>query len=326
MVSGLPSLPVGRVRYHSLVSISSAGNFDAVRPAPASAGTAAAVAGAAVAPRRSSRHRSRRTSCSSARRLPSSFALRTVSASALRVEHRRLRRGRLVVRRGVVRGVLGRRVASVDASFAVASSCARRVVVLAVRGQTDRRQLVVDGVVRRREPVDRDGCAGHGQRAADHGRDGDAPAHRGRTGRPVRTLAQQRVPGGPLREGVAHVTASGERMPSHVPAFRSHGPVGRPASGFAGRVGSPAVRFRDRPVLASEENLAGGSRSVACVPARWEFHAASGGTQGARRVGRRGVGRRTVGRRRPDVSPAAAPGRCSSAARGRRHPAAARPS
>jgi len=42
-VSGLPSLPVGRVRYHSSVSISSAGNSDAVRPG-AAAGAAAAVA------------------------------------------------------------------------------------------------------------------------------------------------------------------------------------------------------------------------------------------------------------------------------------------
>ena len=41
MVSGLPDLPVGRVRYHSFVSISSAGNFEAVRPeSPAGAATA----------------------------------------------------------------------------------------------------------------------------------------------------------------------------------------------------------------------------------------------------------------------------------------------
>ena len=296
-----------------------------MRPAPASAGTVAMVAGRrAVAGEASSRHRSRRTSapprgacpprspCGRSRPARSCRAPATPSWSARRPPWRRPSVSLAVAS------------SSVDASSR--RVVRRRVVVLTVRGQTDRRQLVVDGVVRQREPVDRDGCAGHGQRAADHGRDGDAPAHRGRTDRPVRTLAQQRVPGGPLREGVAHVTASGERMPSHVPAFRSHGPVGRPASGFAGRVGSPAVRFRDRPVLASEMNLAGGSRSVACVPARWDFHAASGGTHGARRVGRRGVERRTVGRRRPDVSPAAAPGRCSSAARGRRHPAAARPS
>ena len=87
MVSGLPSLPVGRVRYHSLVSISSPG-FDAVRPAPASAGTAAVVAGrggAMVAGAAEAVEPSSESSdfCSSARRLPSSFASRTVSASAL---------------------------------------------------------------------------------------------------------------------------------------------------------------------------------------------------------------------------------------------------
>ena len=81
-MSGLPSLPVGRVRYHSLVSISSAGNFEAVRPEPAAAAAGAAAAGEAGDASESSSESSS-DCCSSASRRPSSFASRTVSASAL---------------------------------------------------------------------------------------------------------------------------------------------------------------------------------------------------------------------------------------------------
>ena len=309
-MSGLPSLPVGRVRYHSLVSISSAGNFEAVRPEPAAAAAGAAAAG--------------RGGGGGGRRLgvvvgvvvgllllrePPALLVRLADGLGQRagVEHRRLV--------GVVLGVL----------LGVVRVVGVRVVVRIVGGQADRGEVVGCGVAGERDLVHRDGRTGHGQRTADDGGDGDTPAHRGGTGQHVRTLVDQRVPGGPLREGVAHVTASGERMPSHVPAFRSHGPVGRPASGFAGRVGSPAVRFRDRPVLASRRNLAAGSRRVACVPARWTPGATSGGTLGAARVGRRRAGRRAVGAWRQVVTPVR-PGRCSSGEPDRRCPGRARPS
>ena len=224
------------------------------------------------------------------------------------VEHRRL----------VVESSLESSSESSESSSSASSS-------VLVGGQADRGEVVGRGVAGERDLVHRDGRTGHGQRTADDGGDGDTPAHRGGTGQHVRALFDQRVPGGPLREGVAHVTASGERMPSHVPAFRSHGPVGRPASGFAGRVGSPAVRFRDRPVLASRRNLAAGSRRVACVPARWTPGATSGGTLGVARVGRRRAGRRAVGAWRRGVTPVR-PGRCSSGEPDRRRPGRARPS
>ena len=184
------------------------------------------------------------------------------------------------------------------------------------------------------------------------------PGAPGRTGHRER-IDLRRVPGDRLRQGVAHVAASGERMPGHVPAFRNHGPVGRPASGFAGRVGSPAVRFHDRSVLASTKNLAVGSaggcvrtgevghrrgerqRTGASGHTPWSADPARatsgrvratgsdhhrGAVPANRRTERSSEARRRSCRSSPRRVSRAGPGRCSSAARGPRHRVAAPPS
>ena len=263
--------------------------------------------------------------CSSARRLPSSFASRTVSASALVSST-----GDPVVAGSssavaLSAASLAVALTSVDASFAVASSWPSRR--RPGRPRPDR-----STPVRRR------------RRRASTGAGRPRRLRRPRTAR-RRPRPRRRCPGAP-----------GTNRPTRARP-RSAARAGWPAAGgCSARDGLGGANAEPRTCLPKPRagwtsgvgvRRAGGeSRCPIPRPARSGFDKEPSGRFpiGCLRTGEVGVPRgerwnpgrsarrtteverRTVGRRRPDVSPAAVPGRCSSAARGRRHPAAARPS